>query len=288
MVSIEREIEAVCAVAERLGLRRFSPVVLGGYSNTLIRLAPYPVVARVAKATGVIRDLSDLMAREIAFAEALAQRGAPSVRVSSLLPPGPHSELGFHLSFWDFIEVEIERPSPAQAGAMLRQLHVTLDDVTAVNLRPLAPFYTAAEIAAGPLAERLGAESKRLVRNTFERLQQDLAAISTPFRPLHGDAHHGNLWVTPNGMVWGDLEDACAGPIEWDLACLTASSVVLGTRCAATEALTSYDRPYNSSHLDLLIIARTLQAIAWALVALENIDGNPRLLARLAWIRARA
>jgi hypothetical protein len=37
-----------------------------------------------------------------------------------------------------------------------------------------------------------------------------------------------------------------------------------------------------------LIVARTLQAVAWSLVALDSIDQNPRLLARLAWLRERA
>ena len=29
---------------------------------------------------------------------------------------------------------------------------------------------------------------------------------------------------TPNGLLWTDFEDACAGPPEWDLACLTFTS----------------------------------------------------------------
>lgn len=39
-------------------------------------------------------------------------------------------------------------------------------------------------------------------------------------RPLHGDAHLGNVLWSPAGPLWSDLENACAGPIEYDLACI--------------------------------------------------------------------
>jgi aminoglycoside phosphotransferase (APT) family kinase protein len=43
---------------------------------------------------------------------------------------------------------------------------------------------------------------------------------STETQPLHGDAHPGNLLMTPRGPVWNDFEDTWRGPVEWDLACL--------------------------------------------------------------------
>lgn len=284
----ERAIQAVSTVAKRLGLTNFMPVVLAGYSNTLIRLAPHPIVARVATATSVSRDIGAVMAHEIAMAQNLAEKSAPSVRVSALLPPGPHTELGLHLSFWEYADVQTERPTPAQTGAMLRQLHDMLDHVSAAALQPLSPVHTAAAIAAGPRSDRLDTDSCRLVRTMFERTLNNICNLTAAHRPLHGDAHHGNLWVTPGGMIWGDLEDVCTGPIEWDLAALTASSIVLGRGRAAAEALAAYGKPYDSARLDVLIVARTLQAVAWSLVALDSIDQNPRLLARLAWLRERA
>ncbi|HLK23676.1 MAG TPA: phosphotransferase, partial [Caulobacteraceae bacterium] len=38
--------------------------------------------------------------------------------------------------------------------------------------------------------------------------------------PLHGDAHPGNVMVTPAGAIWADLETACLGPLEWELTSL--------------------------------------------------------------------
>jgi len=39
-------------------------------------------------------------------------------------------------------------------------------------------------------------------------------------RPVHGDAHPGNLVATPDGLIWIDFEHICLGPREWDLALL--------------------------------------------------------------------
>ena len=90
---------------------------------------------------------------------------------------------------------------------------------------------------------------------------------------------------TDQGLIWGDFEDTCCGPIEWDIACLTASSRVFGRGRAASEALVGYGGPFEPAKLNFMIKARVLQAVAWALVALPNPARDPRLLARLRWLR---
>ena len=37
---------------------------------------------------------------------------------------------------------------------------------------------------------------------------------------MHGDAHLNNCFFTADRPLWGDLEDACLAPVEWDAACL--------------------------------------------------------------------
>jgi Ser/Thr protein kinase RdoA (MazF antagonist) len=39
-------------------------------------------------------------------------------------------------------------------------------------------------------------------------------------RPLHGDSHFNNVLWSAEGPLWTDLENACRGPVEYDLACL--------------------------------------------------------------------
>jgi len=57
----------------------------------------------------------------------------------------------------------------------------------------------------------------RLLAAEGERL--GAAVYAMPAQPLHGDAHAGNVLVTPSGPMWNDFEDAWCGPVEWDYAC---------------------------------------------------------------------
>jgi Ser/Thr protein kinase RdoA (MazF antagonist) len=45
-------------------------------------------------------------------------------------------------------------------------------------------------------------------------------------RALHGDAHQANVVGASGDLVWLDFEDACRGPIEYDL----GAARVLGER----------------------------------------------------------
>ena len=284
-----KAIEAVSATANRLGLKDFKPVLLDGYSNTLVHLTPYAVVARVATIANDVRNASqtqDCLTREIAVAQSLATNMAPAVRPSTILPPGPHLQLNLHLSFWQHVNILETRPNPRESGKVLHCLHQTLEEMD-LDIRPLSPLHEAAAIFVGHHGNKLGLTDRSLVAEIFEKTLQCLADHNMGCRPLHGDAHHGNLWITGKGMIWGDFEDVCSGPIEWDLACLTASSVVFGNGKAAQEALEAYGASYDSSLLDLLITARTLQGITWALVAIPNAAHSPRLQGRLAWLKSR-
>ena len=281
---VDRATQAASAVAHRSGIRNFTPLVLDGYSNTLVRLAPHPIVARVATLSSAVRQCEQSMTREIAVGLALARKGAASARPSHLLPPGPHQEKGVWLSFWTYVDVKPERATPAEAGQQLHALHETLSQLR-VELSCLSPFYEGQAIVASHLGHRLDLEARRLVETQFKDVRQRIEAVCAVCRPLHGDAHYGNLMRTDEGLIWGDFEDTCCGPIEWDIACLTASSRVFGRGQAASEALAGYGGPYSAAKLDLLIKARVLQAIAWGLVALPDPARDPRLIARLTWLR---
>jgi Ser/Thr protein kinase RdoA (MazF antagonist) len=52
-----------------------------------------------------------------------------------------------------------------------------------------------------------------LVRGALAALPSDQAG----WIALHGDAHLGNVMMTPSGPIWADLEAVCRGPLEWDL-----------------------------------------------------------------------
>ena len=287
-ISTAHAAAAAAAVAAAHGLRFSGGRLIGGYSNTLIRLVPLPLLARVATRAGTVRSSNDWMAREVAVAFELASAGAQAVPPSNLLPAGPHEWGGLALTFWEYLPVMPESLSPAAAGEALRNLHVALVGCT-VPLPRLGPLEEAFRLLGQPelVAKVEGGATQRALARSLKRVRDALDGRTLSCRPLHGDAHHGNLLHVSGRRMWCDFEDVCSGPLEWDFACLTASSTVLGSGRAGAEALGSYGRAFDKDLLGVMIEARTLQAVAWALVSLPDPDRSERLHKRLAWLAAR-
>ena len=66
---------------------------------------------------------------------------------------------------------------------------------------------------------------------------------------LHGDAHLFNCIPTAAGPVWHDLETACRGPVEYDLAALVLDDRSGEPDPEARTALTAYG-PYDQDLLE--------------------------------------
>nr|WP_275585770.1 phosphotransferase [Geodermatophilus sabuli] len=211
-------------------------------------------------------DVARHLGREVAVAGALAGAGAPVVPPSDLLPPGPHEHEGAALSFWTHVTVLPQAPTPRDVAAALADLQGWLAGVPPVGdpldtpLDDLAHFVRhGVRWGADPVQlDRLGAQ--------VDRLRPRLAGAVTQ---LHGDAHPGNLLATPRGWLWTDLEDACPGPIAWDLACLRSTSRLDGR--AALDALPGAP---SDAELAPWWELRRLHAAAWSMVAAS---GHPRL-----------
>jgi Ser/Thr protein kinase RdoA (MazF antagonist) len=67
----------------------------------------------------------------------------------------------------------------------------------------------------------LPAQDRLFLRGVFEALMGRLDGITFPEQAIHGEPHDGNCLPTREGPRWIDFEDACRGPVEWDLAFLT-------------------------------------------------------------------
>lgn len=278
-----RAIDAAVAVARARGLRFREAVLLHDRSNVLVRLSPAPVVARVATSTGLVRPGGAWLARELALAGHLAAARAPAVRPSNEIDPGPHEHDGLVLSFWEYVEASPERLDPRAAGAALRECHEALADFP----RELPEW--AALDEAEHLLERIDADpgDAELLGDGLARVRGEIAALGLPNRPLHGDAHLRNVMNTARGPIWIDWEDAFAGPLEWDLACLLAHARAFGEdEQPARDALEGYGA--DPDKLDLLIEARGFQLALWALFVLpRHPELQPRVDAVLNWIRKR-
>jgi Phosphotransferase enzyme family len=275
-------VEAAVAVAATHGLRCDEPIVLAHHSNALVHLRPAPIVARVATVTAPFRPGSDWLRREVAVAGYLAAGGAPVLPPSDLLPPGPHEHEGLHLTFWQYVDVRGE-VDPAAAGASLHEIHRLLHGFTD-ELPSFDPL---------PETERLldtvplQPGDRALLGRARTEAAATLADLSDDGHALHGDAHLSNVVATPGGQVWLDLEDACTGPVEWDLACLVTATRLWGNATREAAALAAYG-DHDSALVEALVPVRALFSTAWGLYALAQGARDPsRTAHRLAWWRQR-
>jgi hypothetical protein len=215
---MERAVAVAVALAREHGLDPERPVVISDRQVVLVHLAPAPVLARVG-VEDVFGPRLDWQRGAVSFVRYLADRGAPVVPPSELLPPGPFEVEGMVVSFWRFAEDRQELPlDPRAAGEGLRRIH----ELGLAYDGELAAFWPPSEAEA--LLERaaLTDDERELLRRTIDRI----ALPERPQQPLHGDAHIWNCVRTPDGPLWIDFDEACRGPLEWDAATMIESSLV--------------------------------------------------------------
>ncbi len=275
-----RALLAARAVAAEHGVRSTEPRVLQDGVNVVVHLAPAPVVARVTTLTPLLRT-SPLrsFAREVVVAGALAAVGAPVVAPSALLPPGPHRYAGLELSFWQHVEVLPVAPSPGETAGALVELHGSLTALP-VDGAPLdTPLDDLARFVS--LGGAWGAAPAQLDR-LRERLAELRPRLDGEAVRLHGDAHPGNLLATPSGWRWTDLEDTCAGPRAWDLACLRSTS-----RLDGRAALDAIGGPSDAELAPWLELRRLHGAAWWTVVAAGHPERREQATVVLADVLGR-
>ncbi|WP_167736050.1 aminoglycoside phosphotransferase family protein [Nocardioides sp. 503] len=219
-------------------------VIAEGYS-VRVRLHPHPVVSRVVTAGQDLRPRPrPWLEREVAVGRFLASRHAHVV--APWIDPGPHTVDGIDVSLWEWVEHTPSTVSGSDFGVMLGGLHAILATYEAplpTLVGPLTDIATALERFDDPVLHRAAAELVPL-------------ALTWPLRPLHGDAHTGNVLVTPAGPRWTDFEDVCVGPVEWDLASLTL----------ADDAINAYPGTLDQGRLEDCRDLRRLQILSGLLV----------------------
>lgn len=281
-----RAVAAALAVSRNLGLRcSDAPEIVADSSNVLIHLVPSSVVARVATTTALVRKPAERwLALDLDIAGYLAALHFPVVPPSGELPAGPHQYDGLALTFWEFVEHDRNYVAvAAEVGPLLRDLHTALRNYRG-SLRHLSPF---AEIPQW-LDEveswnTLNPADLATLRRGFAAISADIATLDLPEQPLHGDAHKKNVLKTGKGLVWTDFEDACSGPIEWDLACFVRTS--LEPREAA---LSTYGAQLDLNRLKPFFDARDLQGAAWgAILSTRFPDRKERAAEWMAVARSR-
>ena len=250
-----RALRAARGVADAYDLPCEDAVVLAGGSNVLVHLKPTPVVARVMTATAVLHDdLEGWLTREVAVGQFLGERGL-AVAPTRLAPPGPHQRDGLWMTLWDYVPHDSTFPSAGELGHSLRQLHAALADFGG-DLEPLMGI----QGWLGRLLDDLQDDS---LRAELDELTPRVFDSSLPAQPLHGDASVTNVLRTDNELLWNDLEDVCAGPVEWDVAGLVVSARLRGqSEAFVAEFLGAYGGP-QLDELSDFVAAHELYTAIW-------------------------
>lgn len=219
-----RQAQALAAVsdlARELDVTCHQAKVIKDSNNTIIHLAPTPVVAKVGTTT--LKPSSVSLTNELQIGHYLAQMGAPIAPPTTEVPPGPHGRDGLVITLWDYIEHIAEAPvSDAELGDMLQLFHRAFaeypgdlvdftDNLTRARRALQEPGTTTA------LADR----DKTFLLEVAARIGGALRDVDLERHPLHGEPHlDGNILTTNQGPLLVDFETACRGPYEWDLTSL--------------------------------------------------------------------
>jgi hypothetical protein len=129
--------EAALAVAPDLGVDARHATILEDWNNTIIRLAPAQIVAKVG--TSHFRDARlESLERELAVAKHLAARNAPVVRPTEDVPAGPHRRHGLALTLWQYV-VPVPGATVTPARRRRRSRSCTRPSPTSTERSPASP-----------------------------------------------------------------------------------------------------------------------------------------------------
>jgi len=281
-----RAVAAAIDVARELGLKcNDEPELLADGSNVMMHLKPAPVVARVATTTGLVRKPAEhWLALDLSMAGYLRKKNFPVVPPSMELPPGPHLHDGLTLTFWEYVEHDRNYvANPPETGAFLCELHAELRHYPGY-LRYLSPF-TEIPLWLGEVEHWnvLNDDDLAMLRRAYGMISLQIGALELQSQPLHGDSHKRNILKTRRGLIWTDFEDACRGPLAWDVACFVRTS---GEN--RETALRSYGSNFNLEQLEPFFAARDLQGAVWgAILSTRFADRRERAAEWMAVCRER-
>jgi hypothetical protein len=268
-----RALAAARAVALANSVACEDAVVVAAGSNVLVHLKPAAVIARVMTGTAALHDdVEGWLAGEVAVGAFLGERGL-AVSPSDALAPGPHQCDGLWMTFWEFVEHDASPPLPRadELGGSLRELH----DALAGFPGALGPVGDVRDWLDRLLAEmqpspRLSLQDRDLLRSRLQELTPTVFESSLHAQAIHGDASMSNLLRTDNGLIWNDLEDACVGPVHWDVAGLIVEA---RTRGASEAFVADFLRAYGGlelEELDDFIAAHLLYTTVWQAFAAQR------------------
>jgi Ser/Thr protein kinase RdoA (MazF antagonist) len=203
-----RAVQVAKDAANAVGLGHEHTELIRLGSNAIVRL-PGGVIVRVGRDESWMQTSE----REVGVAAALLRAAVPCVQPWPVRQPvivGGHP-----VTFWAEVPGPLEQPTFAELGRVLRQVHAADVDLILPVLDPWA--HISERIEQAPI----NAAGRQVLREVLHEVQDDWTTARFQLAPgvIHGDAHLGNVVRGADGsVVLIDLDSACVGPREWDLA----------------------------------------------------------------------
>ncbi|MEU3998492.1 aminoglycoside phosphotransferase family protein [Streptomyces fungicidicus] len=211
---VSRAVAAARSIASSLGLPADDVTVLHDSNKLTLRLLPGDVLARVAPVADQVAEF------EVNLARRLVAAGCPVAVLEPRVEPRPYERDGFVVTLWTYYEPVTPREiPPADYAGALERLHAGMRGLDV----PTPHFTDRVEQAQRLVADRdrtpaLADADRELLGDTLRGLRRVIGERVGAEQLLHGEPHPGNVLATRNGPVFIDLETACRGPVEFDLA----------------------------------------------------------------------
>ncbi|HEV2217347.1 MAG TPA: phosphotransferase [Candidatus Dormibacteraeota bacterium] len=215
-------VQAAQEIARRHGIAAEQARVLHDATNVVVHLAPSPVVAKIGRASVGDHGWRKLTT-ELEIARHLIRAGAPVVGPSQELPPGPHAQGDFAMTFWRHQNHDPDAIATSRgAGHALAQVYEGLDTYpeTFPSFLERQVRRTAKILFGESAPSPLSICDRDFLRSQYLSITSELHGRKLRFRTLHGDPHRGNVLVSKVGYLLIDFESVCSGPLEWDLSAL--------------------------------------------------------------------
>ena len=212
---VQAAVEAAKSVASALGLRAEDALLLHNSNRIAVRFLPCDVLARVGPARTHGADFGF----ELEVSRRLAASGAPCGEPDPRVAPRTYERDGFAITFWTYYEPVSPETSPPDFAQALHRLHAGLRKMTLPTPHFTDRVAEAQSLVGDPvLTPQLRAADRELLANALRTLRTAVVQRGSKEQLLHGEPHPGNLLNTRDGPLFIDLQTACRGPVEFDVA----------------------------------------------------------------------
>jgi Ser/Thr protein kinase RdoA (MazF antagonist) len=178
---------------------------------------------------------------------------------------------GFVVTLWTYYEgVPPREVAPAEYARALTRLHAGMRQIDMAT-----PHFTDRVAEAQRLVNSrnhtpdLPDADRELLSNTLRSLRRAVVERGGVEQLLHGEPHPGNLLRTKNGLLFADLETACRGPVEFDIA-------------HAPEAVSTHYRGADQQLVGLCRVLMLAMIVTWRWDRHDDLPDGRRL--GLMWL----